>query len=76
MVLTLDENEQILDIRPDPEDTQTLGYACPKGLQAVEAHYGPGRIRRPLKKLPDGSFEEVPLEQALDEIALRLGSIL
>ncbi len=76
MVLTLDDNEQIVDIRPDREDTQTLGYACPKGLQAVEAHYGPSRLLQPLKKMPDGRFVEVPLEQALEEISQRLRSII
>ena len=49
---------------------------CFKGLQAEEAHHGPQRLLRPLKRQPDGSFEEIESEQALDEIADRLREIV
>ncbi len=76
MVLTVDDNDRITDIRPDREDTRTLGYGCSKGLEAIDAHYGPQRLLRPLKKQPDGSFAEIGLEQALDEIAARMKTII
>jgi anaerobic selenocysteine-containing dehydrogenase len=76
VVLTVDENEQLVDIRADREDPQTLGFACFKGLQAVEAHNGEARLLHPLKRQADGSFMPIPLEQALDEIADRLRDIL
>jgi anaerobic selenocysteine-containing dehydrogenase len=76
MVLTVDDDEQLVGIRADREDEQTLGFACFKGLQAVELHNGPARLLHPLKRQPDGSFARIPLEQALDEIAARLGEII
>lgn len=75
MVLTTGEDGRLSSIRADREDPQTLGFACFKGLRAVEAHNSPNRILRPLKKLPDGSRIEIPLETALDEIAERLSAI-
>src|ERR1700740_2273661 len=76
MVLTVDDNDRITSIKPDREDTQSLGYGCFKGLQAVEAHNGARLILHPVKRMPDGSFQKIPLEQALDEIGARLKTII
>ena len=76
VVVTLDENEHLVSIRGDHEDEQTLGYACFKGLTAPEAHNSPDRILEPMKRMPDGRFEAIPLEQALDEIAAATREIL
>jgi anaerobic selenocysteine-containing dehydrogenase len=76
VVLTVDDDEQLVGIRADRDDEQTLGFACFKGLQAVELHNGPARLLHPLKRQPDGSFARIGLEQALDEIAARLRTII
>ncbi len=76
MVLTLDDTGRLIDVRADREDPQTLGFACFRGLQAAEAHYGRERILRPLKRMPDGSFKEISSERALDEIAVKLRQII
>src|SRR5215204_2647859 len=77
MILHIDdEAKRIEHIVGDHAHRQTMGYACIKGLVADEAHHGPARILRPLKRMPDGSYAEVPLEQALDEIASRLGEVI
>ncbi|WP_380877184.1 dehydrogenase [Sphingomonas sp. DBB INV C78] len=75
-IVTLDENRRMVSIRADREDPQTLGFACFKGLRAVEAHNNPERILHPLKKMPDGSFARIGIEQALDEIAEKLKTIV
>lgn len=67
--LKIDSNDRILHIRGDDQQPMSKGYACFKGLQAEEAHHGPARLLRPLKRQPDGTFAEIGLEQALDEIA-------
>lgn len=51
------------------------GYTCPKGRALPEAHYSPDRILHPQKRLPDGSYVSIPMEQALDEIAARIREI-
>ncbi|MEZ4334331.1 MAG: molybdopterin-dependent oxidoreductase [Myxococcota bacterium] len=76
VVATVDAAGRLLRIRGDHADPQTLGYACFKGMNAPEAHASPDRILAPRKRMPDGRFERIPLEQALDEIAGKLRRIL
>jgi len=52
------------------------GYACIKGLQGAYALNAPDRILRPLKRNPSGSFDEIDLEQALDEISQKMATIM
>ena len=75
-VLTLDDNGRITAIRGDKDHPASGGYVCVKGLVAPEAHNGPQRLLNPLKRRPDGTFERIALEQALDEIADRLRLII
>ena len=70
------EDERIVAARGDKSNPLTQGYACIKGLTAHEAQYSPDRILHPLKRRPDGGFERIGLEQALDEIAERVQSII
>ncbi len=76
MVVELDHNCHVVNVRGDKDDLNTMGFACSKGLQAPEAHNGAGRILRPLKRTPQGTFEPIALEQALDEIATIMRGIL
>lgn len=75
-VLTIDENDRILSVQGDKDSPLTRGYACFKGLQASASHHGPNRLLKPLKRLQDGTYVEISAEQALDEIAAKLGPIL
>ena len=74
--LTLDARGEVIDIRGDESNPLSQGYACIKGLQLPEAHRSPERLLRPLKRGPDGRFAVLPLERALDEIAVRLQAIV
>ena len=74
MVLTIENGtDRIVAVKGDKENPLSRGYVCFKGLQAEEAHHGPQRLLRPLKRQPDGSFAEIDSEQALDEIAAAAG---
>jgi anaerobic selenocysteine-containing dehydrogenase len=75
-VVTVDDNERVVDVRGDHDHVMTMGYACIKGLQAPHIHHGESRLLHPLKRMPDGSFVQIPLEQALDEIAEKMRDIL
>jgi len=72
VVLRVDQDDQIVEIRGDRDHPLTRGYACFKGLQAEEAHHGPARLLHPLRKNSEGGFDEIFSEQALDEIAAKL----
>lgn len=77
LVLSVDEeNNRITRIRGDKRSPLSNGYVCFKGLQAEEAHHGPSRLLRPMKRQPDGSFAPIDSEQALDEIATKLQAVL
>ena len=56
-------------VRGDTSDPVYGGYTCLKGRQLVAAYDHESRITRPLKKLADGSWQEISSKQALDEIA-------
>ncbi|MFY9327685.1 MAG: molybdopterin-dependent oxidoreductase [Georgfuchsia sp.] len=74
--LRIDAQNKIVDIRGDKENTLTNGYACFKGLQAGEAHHRSNRLLKAQKRQPDGSFTAIPLQQALDEIAARIATLI
>jgi anaerobic selenocysteine-containing dehydrogenase len=75
VVLTVDDEERIAAIRADREHPVSAGYACFKGLQAHGSHYGPARLLHSQKRMPDGYFETIPVEQAFDEIARKLTAL-
>jgi anaerobic selenocysteine-containing dehydrogenase len=70
------EDGRITAIHGDKANPLTRGYACVKGVKLHEAHYSPERLHHALKRGPDGGFEPIPLDQALDEIAARLGALI
>ncbi len=74
--VTVDENGHITRIVGDDLNVLSSGYACFKGLQSGQAHRDPSRLTHPLKRQADGSYARIPLEQALDEIAARIDSVV
>ena len=74
--VTIDDDDRISKVRSDPDHPMTRGYACFKGLQAAASHHGPARLLNPMKHMPNGSFQQISSEQALDEIGDRLGRII
>jgi len=70
--LTLDDNDRVVKIRGDRQHPLTRGYSCAKGVCHHELHNSPNRLLHAQKRRADGSFESIPLEQALDEIAAKV----
>jgi len=69
------EEGRPVDIRGNPDHPWSHGRLCAKARAAVDTVNHPDRLRKPLKRTADG-WEELPLEQALDEIAERLAEII
>lgn len=67
---------EVVAVRGDATDPIYGGYTCIKGRQLPEALQHPNRLRNPLKRNARGDFEEISLEQALDEIAQKVGDII
>jgi anaerobic selenocysteine-containing dehydrogenase len=69
------EQGRLVSLRPDPDHPLSRGQACPKGIAFTEVQNDPDRVLRPLRRRPDGTFEELSWEAALDDVAARLRRI-
>jgi anaerobic selenocysteine-containing dehydrogenase len=68
------EDGRIVDITANEHHAWNRGRLCVKARAAVDMVYHPDRLLAPLKRV-EGGWEEIPLAQALDEIAARLVAI-
>ncbi|MCB9729786.1 MAG: molybdopterin-dependent oxidoreductase [Deltaproteobacteria bacterium] len=68
-------HDRVLAIRGNPDDVFSRGHICPKGPALRELREDPDRLRTPLRRRPDGSFEAVSWDLAMGEIAARLRAI-
>jgi anaerobic selenocysteine-containing dehydrogenase len=68
--------ERVGSVRGDKLDPIFGEYTCIKGRHLGDQHHHETRLRTSLKRRPDGTFEEIPTGQALDEIAVRLQSVI
>ncbi len=75
MNLTVDENK-IIDVSPDGSASPYGAYMCAKGRSSVDFHNGEGRLTECLKRGAEGEFEAIDSEQALDEIAANLKTLI
>jgi anaerobic selenocysteine-containing dehydrogenase len=69
------KNGVMVDITPCENHPVNCGRICPRGGAAIDMFYHPERILKPLKKRANGTFEEIPIEQALDEISVKMTAI-
>ncbi|WP_372777306.1 molybdopterin oxidoreductase family protein [Litorivivens sp.] len=65
---------QILSIKGDKKDPFSRGHICPKAVALKDIHEDPDRLRQPLKKV-DGHWQPIDWDEALDEVAQRLGAV-
>ncbi len=69
------EDGRLTAIEPVVANEATPEGPCLKGLSYVERQHSPDRILHPLRRNPDGSFDRVSWNAALDEIADQLKRI-
>lgn len=73
------EDGRATRIAGDPDHPVTQGFLCAKVNRYIERTYHPGRLTKPLRRVgPKGSaqFAEISWDDALGEIAERLGDIV
>jgi formate dehydrogenase len=75
MVATVDGG-QVTQLRPDQAHPLSRGFACPKGIAMASVQSDPDRVTHPLRRRPDGEFERVGWDDALDDIARRLKGVI
>lgn len=66
---------RLIQLSPDKENPISRGFACNKGLAGDEIHRDPDRVDYPLRRRPDGEFERITWDVAIEEIAARLETI-
>jgi anaerobic selenocysteine-containing dehydrogenase len=69
-------DNRVIAVRGVMDDPLFEGYTCIKGRQLPDQMADPKRLRAPLRRRPDGTFEEVTSVEALDEIAAHLRRII
>ncbi|MDA4110315.1 molybdopterin-containing oxidoreductase family protein [Mycolicibacterium holsaticum] len=74
MIATV-EDGRLTALRPDKDHPLSAGFACQKGIAFTEVVNDPDRVTRPLRRGPTG-FEAVTWDEAMNDIANRLSSIL
>lgn len=67
---------RVIAVRGVQDDPLFEGYTCIKGRQYPAQFADPDRLRAPLRRRPDGTFEMIDSSTAFDEIAARLRDII
>ena len=67
---------EVVSVRGDEQDVFSRGFICPKATGVKSLREDPDRLRTPLIKQPDGSYEEATFDEAFAEIDRRLSPIL
>lgn len=65
--LTL-EDGRITSVRGNPDDPLSRGHICPKAVALQDVHEDPDRLRRPVRRTPDG-WQEIGWDEAFDLVA-------
>ena len=66
------------EVKGDPDHPTTAGVLCTKVARYAERTYHPERLLYPMRRIGkkgEGKFERISWDQALDEIAARLGAV-
>jgi anaerobic selenocysteine-containing dehydrogenase len=66
---------RVLRIEGDREDVRSQGYLCPKAYAMKEIYEDPERLKKPIRKRSDGTWEEIGWEEALEFAASKLRAI-
>jgi anaerobic selenocysteine-containing dehydrogenase len=69
------ENNRIIKVKPDKSNVKSEGYFCRKGMNVAYHQHNADRLKYPLKKVGN-KFERISWDQAIDEIAAKLKSIV
>jgi anaerobic selenocysteine-containing dehydrogenase len=69
------DGRRLAKIRGDKEHPTSAGYTCEKPLRLDHYQNHRGRLTSPLRRRPDGGYEEIDWDTAVSEIAERLARV-
>jgi len=70
-----EDGRRLVRFRGDKEHPASQGYACEKAHRLDYYQHGRDRLRMPLRRRADGTFEEIDWDTAISEVAARLASV-
>src|SRR6476469_6690704 len=76
VIVEVDEAGHAVSMTGDRENPLFEGYTCVKGRSTPEMHKDPNRLLHSSKRMPDGSYVPIGVEQAMDEIAVVLDRLI
>lgn len=75
-VLVTVTDGRLVKVAGDPDNPMFKGYTCAKGRALPDIHNNPDRLLHSQKRQPDGSYEPIDAQQAMDEIAATLQALI
>jgi anaerobic selenocysteine-containing dehydrogenase len=69
------EGRRFARISGDKDHPNSAGYTCNKALRLDHYQNGGHRLTTPLRRRPDGTFEEIDWDTAIAEVAARLTEV-
>jgi anaerobic selenocysteine-containing dehydrogenase len=72
--ITLDKNNEIIQIKGDEKDPLSRGHICPKAVALQDIYSDPNRLKQPVKKTING-WETISWEQAFEEVTANIKNI-
>jgi len=70
-----DDGRHLIRLRGDKRHPSSRGYACEKAHRLDHYQHGRDRLRTPLRRRTDGSFESIDWDTAIREVAARLAAV-
>src|SRR6056297_558226 len=80
ILVDIDTDDRPVRVVGDPENPAYHGFTCAKGRRLPDQHAHPDRLLQTQKRVSgrrdEPVFESIPSEQAMDEIAERIGALV
>jgi anaerobic selenocysteine-containing dehydrogenase len=70
-----DDGRHLVKLRGDKAHPSSQGYACEKAHRLDHYQHGADRLTSPLRRRPDGTFEEIDWDTAIREVAQKLATV-
>jgi anaerobic selenocysteine-containing dehydrogenase len=68
--------ERVVRVRGDADNQLSHGYTCPKGRNLPAWHHHPDRLDEPQLRGDDGAQRPADWDEALDDLGVRLASLI
>jgi anaerobic selenocysteine-containing dehydrogenase len=68
------ENGKVTHIEGDKNDPLSKGYLCPKAFALKDIYEDPNRLKQPIRRLADGTWETIGWDLSRQPLSTQLGN--